>query len=101
MIHLLEVSPTISPQQLKKLSRKYAMTGGFELALKQDLSATELELMSKIYIQELLENKKNSPQYSDSKCKSSNAFRILKLIIDHVNVSEESKLDIAKALDLK
>ena len=78
MIHLLEVGPELSQAQLRKLSRRYAMTGGYELALKSDLTVPELgELVDK-YIPEL-------GAYSPDSAlrRSNNAYRILKLVVEY------------------
>ena len=71
MIHLIEVSPEITPDKLKKLSRRYAMTGGFEISIKEGISSEELYEIVDIYLPEL------------SDIPTSNANRILSLIYTH------------------
>ena len=75
MIHLLEVSPKLTVKELKKLARRYAMTGGYELALAKNLTVSDLRSLFSIYQEELL-------AYSDNNTerRSSNAYRILKLV---------------------
>jgi hypothetical protein len=78
MIHLLEVHPELSLKELKKLSRRYAMTGGYELVLRPGLNKKDLNTLLTLYRPEL-----KSYQSATSKFKSSNAFRILLLVKKH------------------
>lgn len=78
MIHLLEVYPELSLKELKKLSRRYAMTGGYELALRPGLNKKDLNVLLSLYSPEL-----KSFQPTTTRFKSSNAFRILQLVKKH------------------
>ena len=84
MIHILEISPKLEIEQLKKLSRRYAMTGGYELSLEQGLSADDLELLFERYSVEL---KKYTP--GTSAWYSNNAFRVLDLLRSDLKTSEK------------
>lgn len=75
MIHLLEISPELSPAQVKKISRRYAMTGGYELVLQPGLTSIELERLVDLYLPIALEYDR-----SDARFRSNNAYRILKLV---------------------
>lgn len=74
MIHLLEVHPDSEIEQLKKLGRKLAMTGGYEVALKEGFHKTD---WSGLRNNLLREREKYS---SDSEWCSSIAGRIINLI---------------------
>ena len=93
MIHLLEVGPTLTVADLKKLSRKYAMTGGYELSVPHGLSKQALVAIATTFGPELeLFESKNSAYYA------SNAFRILSLILEHPLADEEVRSFVTKFL---
>ena len=84
MIKALEIDCSIDPPRLKKLARRYAMTGGFELVLKEGLSADELEQISNTFIAEV-----RSSDLSPARRRTANAYRVLDLIRSHPLVRPE------------
>ena len=93
MIHLLEVSPEITVQELKKMARRFAMTGGYELALKNGLSSHELKNLSEIHILDLKNYKKGTSTY-----RSNNSYRILKLILSHPKTAHDTQEKISSLI---
>jgi len=85
-IKRLEVGPEMSPQVVKKLARRHAMTGGFELFLKQELTQEDLVTMAESFLPEAL---KFSP--TDLRFQSNNAFRVLKLLYESNRLPEAWK----------
>ncbi len=65
----------MTPEETAKLSRRHAMTGGYEIALKEDLKSDDLVKIFDIWSSELKNYTKR-----DSELFSSNVWRILKLI---------------------
>lgn len=53
MIHLLKIGPASTIQEIKKLARRYAMTGGYEVELEDDLSQVQLLELRRVYEAEL------------------------------------------------
>ena len=96
MIHLLEVSPDLSTAELKKLARKYAMTGGYEISIKPNLTIDELTELVERYSQEL-----ESFDKGTSNWRSSNAYRILSLIMHIDAIPDDLHLRIRQLLDIK
>lgn len=84
MIHLLQVSPKLSLKELKKLSRRYAMTGGFEIGLDPEITQEQLKELAEIHLPELQNYSKASATY-----RSNNSYRILALIQSHPLVQSE------------
>lgn len=78
MIHLLEIDPSLSLQEVKKLSRRYAMTGGYELSLAKGLTVADLLELVRLFGPEL-----RLYQSADSQYVASNAFRIISLVRNH------------------
>ena len=72
MIHLLEIGPEITASQARKTARRLAMTGGFEIGLREGLSEPELTLIIERFAPELEAFDANAAQR-----RSSTAFRIL------------------------
>ena len=95
MIHLLEVTSDMTPPQLKKLSRRYAMTGGYEIALKGNQSQSDLEKLVEIYGPELANYSR-----SDARFRTNNAYRILYLIYNVDCASSELKDKISIILGI-
>lgn len=90
MIHLLEIGPELDLKKIKKLARRYAMTGGYEVALRDGLSADELLQLIDLHLPEALQLDPN-----DLRFQASNAYRVLKLVRAHPDLSSEaaSRLD--------
>lgn len=86
MIHLLVVSPNQTPEQIAKLARRYAMTGGYEVALADNLDDKALEKLIDIYLPFLEQRSKQSMKY-----RSSNAYRILSLVSKAPEINSESR----------
>ena len=93
-IHLLEVKPDMSLRELKKLSRRYAMTGGYELSLPSDLQLADIEKMQALYLPELSEY----PSGSAAR-RSCNAYRILQLLSEHENCPQSLRGSIEQELE--
>jgi len=83
MIHLLEVSADLAPAQLKKLARRYAMTGGFEINLKEDLTEPDLDRLIELYLPEL-----EKYQGTSAERMNSIAASVLRLVQQHSLLSE-------------
>ena len=83
-IHNLEIGPDVTPTVLKKLSRRYAMTGGYELSLRPGMSSVELGSLADTFMAELSEY---SPQ--DMRYKTCNAYRILRLLGEMAELPQE------------
>ena len=73
-IHLLLVGPDTEPKALKKQARKYAMTGGYELALQEGLSDADLVEVFQLYVTEL-------EQYPEELAPTSNPYRVIRLVL--------------------
>lgn len=84
MIHLLTINPELTVKEVQKLSRRYAMTGGYELALEENLTAADLKCLFERYLPVLQEYDPQSSRYF-----SSNAYRILSLVHRHSELPEE------------
>ena len=93
MIHLLSVGPELTLKQLSKLSRRYAMTGGYELSLEEGLSTEDLSVLIERYIPVLEEYDKEEARYH-----SSNAYRILNLVSKHPQLSESQEAQLSSYL---
>ena len=78
MIHLLEVGPDIELTVLKKLSRKLAMTGGYEIALRSDLVVDDLRELIDQHLPELKKYPSGTAEYC-----SNNSYRVLELVAAH------------------
>lgn len=90
MIHTLEISPEMSLKEIKKLARRYAMTGGYEVLLAEGLKTVDLFKLFETHAEEL---KLYSPK--SSTYRSNNSYRVLALIKKHPLVTREliSKLN--------
>jgi len=86
MIHLLEVGPELTVKDLNKLSRRYAMTGGYELALISNLKVEELIKL----IEQHLPLLKNYQQFTSAYF-GSNSYRILALVYSHPRADNSIK----------
>lgn len=86
MIHLLEVGPEIEPGQLKKLSRRLAMTGGYEITLRQDLEVNDLRELIDLHLPELAQYPSGTAEYC-----SNNSYRILELLLDCPELSVQER----------
>ncbi len=86
MIHILEVSPRHSVAEIMKLTRRFAMTGGVELALPREVSIEELANLANLWIPEL-----SSQPGSAHEHRTSNAYRILELIKESPTTSEDTR----------
>jgi hypothetical protein len=95
MIHLLEISPEISVQTTKKLARRYAMTGGYEICLKNDLTTQQLADLVQLYKLEI-----KSFSKINSHIKNSLAFRILKLVSLHSLTDRAIREELRSLLDI-
>ncbi|RME58378.1 MAG: hypothetical protein D6780_06840 [Candidatus Dadabacteria bacterium] len=95
MVKTLIVSPETEPAKLLRLARRYAMTGGVELSLRENLSKEELRQMFNIY-KPLIEKMPKSPP---SHFKNSIPFKILKLIVENPNSEDSLKAQIANLLN--
>ena len=95
MIHLLEVGPEHSPAEVKKLLRRYAMTGGVELSLKPNLDAAQLETIVQNFTAELAEQPLGSAER-----RASSAYRILELACKNPLLLEPSRASIDSLLKL-
>ena len=93
MIHLLEIDPDLEVAQLKKLSRRYAMTGGYEITLKQGLTTEDISVIARRFIPELDTSARGSSAY-----KTSNAYRILSLILQMEDLDIALKEEVAQYL---
>lgn len=89
MIHILEVSPKHSVAEVMKLTRRFAMTGGVELALPREASVEELAELANLWIPELT----GVPGNNHEK-RTSNAYRILELIKDSPITAEDTRASI-------
>ncbi|MCB9030268.1 MAG: hypothetical protein H6619_04390 [Deltaproteobacteria bacterium] len=94
MIHLISVGPDLTPKEVSKLARKYAMTGGVEFGLNQELSALDLENLAQLWMKELSEL-----DLDLHRKKTSNAGRILDLISESVLCPAELRFRIRGLLE--
>lgn len=83
-IHILEVGPETPPVVLKRLARRFAMTGGYELSLQSGLSEKQLIELVELYLPEA-----QSYPRQDLRYKSNNAYRVLKLLKECENLPAE------------
>lgn len=95
MIHLLEIGPEITEKQLSKLSRRYAMTGGYELCLAEKLTSEDLGLIIERFIPPL-----EAYERSEARYRSSNAYRILNLVFNHPELTEEQRQTLSSLIIL-
>ncbi len=93
MIHLLEVHPGLSVAEVAKLARRYAMTGGYELALDSKLSAPGLVELAQIWQTELV-----NMAGTNAEKRTSNAYRILCLIKNDVRADEATIQELSRIL---
>ncbi len=94
MIHLLEVGPELDLKSLKKLSRKYAMTGGYELALRQDLTPEQALELYELHLKALSDYSTESSTYF-----TNNSYRILILLSTAELLPEELCTKLIQLLD--
>lgn len=92
-VALIEIDRETTAQSLKKAARRYAMTGGFELGLKPELSTEDLEILAKRFVAAI-----EALPGTVSERKNSNLGRVLTLIEAHPNASEETKQLLAQEL---
>lgn len=95
MIHTLEITPELDVKQVKKLSRRYAMTGGYQLKIKDDLNTKELDLIAERFLVELREYPFQTSEY-----RACNAYRILRMVLERGGDLLESSQQLKEALDL-
>ena len=93
-IHLLEVAPPLDLQVLSKLARRYAMTGGYELALAPNLSVEELNQLAEQCFG-------LCDSYPPELLPSSNPGRILSLLFREPKLSQSNQLKIQECLARK
>lgn len=92
-IHLLEVGPDDTPEGVAKLARRFAMTGGVEIALRRELSGPDLTKITDRFLPQLEEFPPGS-----AKRRSNHAFRILKLVSEHELADAELQKKLAEVL---
>ena len=95
MIHLLEIGPEHSPAEVKKLLRRYAMTGGVELSLKPDLDEAQLETIVQNFTAELEKQPLGSAER-----RASSAYRILELACRNPRLMAPTRASIDSLLKL-
>ncbi|MCB0309638.1 MAG: hypothetical protein KDD42_00300 [Bdellovibrionales bacterium] len=83
-IHILEIDETFDSAKLQKLARRCAMTGGFELVLKEKLTVDQLELLATRFHESLKVH-----VGTQSQLRASNLYRALKLIKNHSSATPE------------
>jgi hypothetical protein len=93
MIHELIVDAELSCKELKKLSRRLAMTGGYELILKEGMSQGELEAIAEIHLAEL-----TGYTPGESRYRSNNSFRILNLLLAHKELPDALRKRVVELL---
>jgi hypothetical protein len=93
MIHILEVSPAMTPAALRKLARKYAMTGGVEIVLQQNLGLADMERLFEIHAPEV----ERYPRGTALR-RSNNGARILMLVREESAASPELRSRIEALL---
>lgn len=93
MIHLLEINLALSAKEVSKLARRYAMTGGYEIALAQELSDDELSRIASLWKDEL--KGMNVPV---NEMRTSNAYRILSLIRDDIRTPQVTRQELSQIL---
>ena len=86
MIHTLKIVGDLDPTALKKLARKLAMTGGYELSLAKGLSENEQITLIDWYLPLALEYPRDQAVF-----RSNNAFRILKLLYESDQITPPLK----------
>lgn len=94
MIHLLEINAATTPQNLGKMARKLAMTGGFELTIADELSRQELAQLAELFIPEL-----EKFQPLTSRRMGSNTNRLLNLVYSHHNADESLRERLGRVLN--
>jgi hypothetical protein len=80
-------------KELKKLSRRLAMTGGYEVELASGLNVEDLQQLVEIHLPELESYEKGTTKY-----RSNNSYRVLNLVSSHPSVSIELSEIIQKIL---
>ena len=93
MIHLIEVDSSSTPVGLKRAIRRAAMTGGVELALKEELSTDQLDHLIQRFIT-VLETDLSAGAFR----RASGAYRVLSLVLNHLKVSERQRKRILQVL---
>lgn len=94
MIHLLLIKPDMEPKAVLKLARRYAMTGGFEVQIEDNLSEADLLKIVGTFSSMLDNYPKN-----DLRWKTSIAYRVLGQIRECRNASNELKQKVAVLMD--
>lgn len=95
MIHSLEIDKSTTPKGLKKLARRYAMTGGYELKLSPELSLKDVERLAQAFLEELTSY---SEFRGSARFKASNPYRVLLLILGRGDLSPALAKEIASKL---
>lgn len=83
----------MSLKEIKKLARRYAMTGGYEIELSQDLSDEQINQLAEIHIPELANYQKGNSTF-----RSNNSFRILEIIYANPSIRPELSEKIKEIL---
>lgn len=94
MIHSLIIDSAMDLRQLKKLTRKYAMTGGVEFELGSELAQENIPELIKELREDLM-------RYADEplRRKTSTAFRVLDLFSQDERFSADFREGIRLLLD--
>ena len=95
MIHLLEITSELTPPQLRKLARRYAMTGGYEMSIAKGVDKGGLVKIFEMYKSEI---PAVSEEMRDSHYRSSNSYRVLRLVCEHEQAPSDLKIEIEKLL---
>ncbi|MCB0338899.1 MAG: hypothetical protein KDD53_04805 [Bdellovibrionales bacterium] len=80
MIETLKIDSEMTPTRLKKLARKLAMTGGYELEIDNSLSKAQITCLAERFLIEAL-SKSYAKKYKFHT--ASNAERILELLLQN------------------
>lgn len=78
MIHLLEIDAQSRPAEVRKFMRRYAMTGGVELALRQGLKQEDLHTIAEVFAGDLGLGGEFKAAW-----RTGSSYRILKLVRAH------------------
>ncbi len=85
-ITVLEVGPEHTLPALKKLVRRYAMTGGVEIALRQDLVGHELDILVDRFLPELEKERGQGARFF-----ACTAYRVLALVSRQGNLGDDQR----------
>lgn len=92
-IHILALEEVTQPAELYKLARRYAMTGGYEIVVGDNLTTDELTRLVDIYSGELM----RYPAGTSAR-QASLAYRLLSGIKLHKNCTSQLEKQVTRSI---